>query len=150
MKELQEGIEHLQCENDRLRSRVEKRHDLDEIDAQDSGQTKHPIVHDKGKKPIALDDVDTPADDELFSGSSPNPSLAKFKSNKERSRWRHSHHPAFINSNGGTFRWATGRDQNQPNEAPGNTFTLPTGKCPCNRFTSSSEQGPCSTCRPQQ
>ena len=86
MKELQERVEHLQRENDHLRSQVEKRHDLDEIDAQDSGQTKHPVVHDKGKKPIALNDVDTPADDELFSGSSPNPSLEKFKRNKDRSR----------------------------------------------------------------
>ena len=70
MKELQERVEHLQCENDRLRSQVEK-------DTQDSGQAKHPVVRDKGKKPTVLNDVDPPADDELSSGSSPNLSPAK-------------------------------------------------------------------------
>ena len=48
-----------------LRAQVEKRRDLDEIDTQDSGQAKHPVVRDKGKEPIALDDVDTLEDDEL-------------------------------------------------------------------------------------
>ena len=33
MKELQERVEHLQRENDRLRAQVEKRRDLDEGDA---------------------------------------------------------------------------------------------------------------------
>ena len=77
MKELQERTEHLQRENDRLRSQVEKRCDLDERDEQDNGQSKHLVVRDKGKKPIALDDVDTLTDDELASSSSPNPSSKK-------------------------------------------------------------------------
>ena len=85
MKELQERAEHLQCENDRLQAQVEKRHDLDERDAQDGGQAKHLIVRDKGKKPIAFDNVDTPVDDELPSRSSPNPSLERRKRNKDRS-----------------------------------------------------------------
>ena len=85
-KELQERAEHLQLENDRLLSQVEKRHDLDVRDAQDSGQAKHPVVRHKGKKTIALDDVDTPVDDELSSGNLPNPSPAKRKSNKDRLR----------------------------------------------------------------
>ena len=97
---------------------------------QESGRAKHPIVRIKGKKLIALDDVDTPANDELSLSSSPNPSLVKSKRNKDRLNQRHSHHPAFSNSNGGTFRRATGRGQNQPNEAPENAFTLPTGMMP--------------------
>ena len=101
---LQERVEHLQRENDRLRFQVENMCDLDERDTQDSGQAKHPVVRVKGKKPITLDDVDTSTNDELSSSSSPNPSLAKRKSNKDRSRQRHSHHLAFSNSNGGTFR----------------------------------------------
>ena len=44
---------------------------------QDSGQARHPTVRDKGNEPIVPDDVDTPADDELSSGSSPNLSPAK-------------------------------------------------------------------------
>ena len=91
---------------------------------------KNLVVRIKGKKPIALDDVDNPTNDELFSSSSPNPSLEKSKSNKDRSHKRHSHHPAFSNSNGGTFCRATSRGQNQPNEAPENAFTLPTGIMP--------------------
>ena len=59
--------------------------DLDERDMQDSGQEKLLVVSNKGKKPIALDDVDTPVDDKLSSGSSPNLSPAKSKSNKDRS-----------------------------------------------------------------
>ena len=125
MKELQERAEHLQRENDCLRAEVQNRCDLDERDTQVSGQAKHPIIRDKGKKPIALDDVDIPTNDELSLDSSPNPSLVK--SNKGRSRQRHSHRPAFSNSNNGTSHWATGRVHNQPNEAPGNVFTLPTG-----------------------
>ena len=62
MKGLQKRTEHLQRENHRLRAQLEKRHDLDERDAQDNGQVKHPIIRDKGKKFIVLDDVDIPAD----------------------------------------------------------------------------------------
>ena len=127
MKELQEHAKQLQPKNDRLRAQVKKRRDLDERDGQDSGHAKHPAVRDKGKKHIALDDVDTPADDELSSGSSPNPSPVKSKSNKDRTRQRHSHSPAFSNSNGGTLRRATSRGQNPPCQAPGNAFVLPTG-----------------------
>ena len=112
MNELQEHAKHMQHENDRLRSQVEKRREFDERDAQDSGQEKHPVIGDKGKKPIALNDVETPAEDELSLGSSANPSLAKRKSNKDRSCQRHSHRPALSNSNGGMFRQAMSRGQN--------------------------------------
>ena len=128
MKELQECVEHLQRENDRLRAQVEKMHNLDKRDAQDNSQAKHLVVRDKGKKPIVLNNADIPANDKLSSDSSPNLSLAK--SNKDRSRPRHSHHPTFSKSNSDTFRRATGRGQNQPNEALGNSFTLPKSAMP--------------------
>ena len=130
MKELHKHVEQLQCENDRLRAQVEERRDLNERDAQDSGQAKHQVIRDKRKKPIAFDDVETPSGDELSSESFPNPSLAKSRSNKDRPHQRHSHCPVFSNSNGGTFRQATSRGQNQLSEAPRNVFTLPTGIMP--------------------
>ena len=134
---IEERTEHLQWENDRLRAQVKKRSDLDERDTEDSGQAKHPVVRDKGKKLISFDDVDSPVDDDLSSTSLPNRSLAKRKSNKDRSHQRHSHRPEFNNCNGGTFRRATGRGQNQPNEAPGKAFTLPTGAMPLQHILSS-------------
>ena len=82
MRELQDQAEHLQLENDRLKAQVEKRHNLGEGDAQDSGQAKYPTVRDKGKKPIISSDTDTPVDDELSSSISPNPSPEK--SNRAR------------------------------------------------------------------
>ena len=39
--------------------------DLDKRDMQNSGQAKHPVIRDKGKKSIVLDYVDISADDEL-------------------------------------------------------------------------------------
>ena len=84
MKELQDHAEHLQHENDCLLAQVEKRRYLGKKDVQDSGQARHPTARDKGKEPIVPDDVDTPVDDELSSGSLPNLSLAK--SNRVRLR----------------------------------------------------------------
>ena len=84
MKEFQEHAEHLQRENNHLQAQVEKRHDLDKRGMQNSGQAKHPVVHDKGKNPINLDDVDISADNELSSSSSPN--LSSTKINMDRSR----------------------------------------------------------------
>ena len=69
MRELQDRVEHLQRENDRLRAQVENRHNLGEGDTQDSGQAKHSTVHDKGKKPIVPDNLDIPVDDELSSAA---------------------------------------------------------------------------------
>ena len=107
MKELQELIKQLQRENDRLWAQMKQRHDLNERDTQDSGSAKHPAIHNKGKKPIALDGVDTPVNDELSSSSSPNPSSIKRKSNKDRTSPRHSHRHVFSDSNGGILRQAT-------------------------------------------
>ena len=77
MRELQDRAEHLQRENDHLRAQVEKKHNLGERNVQDSSHARHLIACDKGKEPIILDNVDTPIDDELSSGSSPNPSPTK-------------------------------------------------------------------------
>ena len=84
MRELKDRAEHLQCENDRLWAQVEKRSDLGERDMQNSGQARHPTAHDKGKEPIIPYDVDTPANDELSSSSSPN--LSPSKNSRARSR----------------------------------------------------------------
>ena len=81
---LQDHVECLQWENDRLQTQVEERPNLGEKDIQDSGHAKHPVVRDKGKKTIILDDIDIPTDDELSSNSLPNPSPTK--SNRARSR----------------------------------------------------------------
>ena len=83
MRELWDSTKHMQYEKDRLWAQVKKRHNLGEGDTQDRGQAKHPTVRYKGKKPIDLDNTDTPTDDELSSGSSPNPSPVK--SNRARS-----------------------------------------------------------------
>ena len=52
MKELQERTEHLQCENNRLRAQVQKRRDLDERDAQDSGKTSIKSFAIKERSPL--------------------------------------------------------------------------------------------------
>ena len=86
---------------------MEKRRDLDERDTQDSGQAKHPVVRDEGKKPIALNDVDTLADDELSSGNLPNPSPAKAKARKiDRARDTHiTLHSAILIAVCSTEQW---------------------------------------------
>ena len=119
MRELQDRTKHLQHDNDRLQAQVEERHNLGEGDAQDSRQAKHPTLRDKGKKPITPDNVDTPADDELSSDKLPNPSPVK--SSRARSHQRHSHRPAFSNTNNGLLcqaRRETGREQSHPNGTP--------------------------------
>ena len=59
----------------------------------------HPIACNRGKEHIIPNDVDTPANDELSSGSSPSLNLSPAKNNtqentKARLRKRPSHHPA--------------------------------------------------------
>ena len=70
--------------------------------------------------------MDTTTNNELSSGSSPNPSPVKSKSNKDRTCQRHSHRPTFNDSNGGILRRTTSRGQNPPSQVPGNAFVLPT------------------------
>ena len=101
MRELQDHTKHLQLENDSLRAQVEKMNDLGEKDMQDSSQTRHLTARNKGNEPIILDNIDTPVDDELSSGSSPD--LSPAKTSRARSGQRCSHHPAFINVDSGTF-----------------------------------------------
>ena len=84
MRELQDHAERLQQENNCLPAQVEERRNLSVKDAQDSIQEKPPTVHDKGKKPIVPENIDTLADDELSLGSLPN--LPPVKSNRARSR----------------------------------------------------------------
>ena len=131
MRELQDRVEHLQSENDRLRAQVEKRHDLGKKYVQDNSQARHLTPRNNGKEPIVPNNVDTRADDELSSGRSLDLSLAK--SSRAGSSPRRSQRPAFSNIDSGTFRRARreiGRGQIQPNGVPGNAFALPTGVMP--------------------
>ena len=74
MKELQGQAERLRRENDQLQAHIEKSRDFGK-DVRDSGRAALSIALDKGKKPITPDDVDTPTNNELSSGSSPSLSL---------------------------------------------------------------------------
>ena len=69
MQELQARIERLQCENDQLQSQVEKSLELGKV-VQDGDRAKHPVVRNKGKKPIIFDN-EAPEDDELSSWRPP-------------------------------------------------------------------------------
>ena len=55
----------------------------------------HPIACNKGKEPIAPDDVDTPADDELSLASSLSLSLSPGKNTRVKLHKRPLHRPAF-------------------------------------------------------
>ena len=48
----------------------------------------HPIIHNKGKDPIVLNDVDTPVDDEFSSGSTPSMSFSPAKNTRAKLRKR--------------------------------------------------------------
>ena len=75
MKELQGQAERLQQENDQLRDQIEKICDLGK-DLRDRGSAAQPIARDKGKEPIAPNDVDTLTDNVLSLSSSPSLSLS--------------------------------------------------------------------------
>ena len=109
MKELQDHAECLDRENDQLQASIEKSHDLGK-DVRYKGQAMHPIAHNREKEPIIPDNVDTPTDDELSSGSSPSLSLSSAKnaqdSTKAKSRKKPSHHPAFSDAISGASRRA--------------------------------------------
>ena len=68
-------------------------------DAQDDDHDAQPIACDKGKGLFAPNDDDTPADNELSSGSSPSLNISSAKNTYEsirtKSRKRPSPHPAF-------------------------------------------------------
>ena len=69
MREFKDRTERLQRKNDCLQAQVEERRNLGERDVKDNDQAKHSTARDKGKKPTIPDNIDTPADDELSSGS---------------------------------------------------------------------------------
>ena len=75
----------------------------------------HSISHNKDKKPIIPDDVDTPTDDGLSSSSSPSLSLSLVKNTRAKSLKRSSHCPAFNDIVSGAScqaRREVGRGQN--------------------------------------
>ena len=136
MKDPQGHAERLQWEDDQLQAQIEKSRDLRK-DVRDSDRNALPPAHNKGKKPIVLDDVDIPAYDELSSGSFPSLSLSPVKdtqgSTKAKSRKRPSHHHAFSDAISGASRRArreAGRRQNQPVQAPRNYSILPEDTMP--------------------
>ena len=80
MAELRDRADHLQQENDRLQTRLEK--DRGE-NARKSSHPAHLIKQNRGKEPILPSDNDAIADDELSFGSSPLPDLLPPKNNVE-------------------------------------------------------------------
>ena len=80
MAELHNCTDHLQQENDLLRTRLEGEH------IENAGRSSHPapsVKQNKGKEPIRSEDSDITADDELSSDSSPLPDLPPPKNNVE-------------------------------------------------------------------
>ena len=67
MQELQDRVEHLQCENDQLRSHVEKNPELGK-DVREGDRVKPQIVLNKGKEPVIFGDDDSSTDDECPPG----------------------------------------------------------------------------------
>ena len=103
----------------------------------DSDRAAQPITRDKRKKPIVPDDVDTPTNNELSSGSSPSLTLSPTKnarnSIKTRSSKRPSPHPAFSDAISGAsckVRREAIKRQNRPDQALGNPSMLPSGTLP--------------------
>ena len=106
-------------------------------DVQDSGRAAYSITCNKGKEPVILNYIATPADDELSSRSSPSLSLSLTKNAWERVKAklhkRPSHHPAFSDAVSGVSHRArrdTSKRQNQPVSALGNMSVLPEGVVP--------------------
>ena len=92
MQELQARAEHLQRENDQLRSQVEKSFELRK-DVREGDRVEPPIVRNKGKEPVIFGDRDAPKYDELsFGGSSstsPPPGRNARGSTKTKSQRKH-------------------------------------------------------------
>ena len=134
MKELQGQVERLWHENDQLLAQIEKSLDLGK-DVRDSDRAAQPITSDKGNEHVAPDDVDTPADDALSSGSSPFLSLSPTKNAQESTKTRlckrPSPHPAFsdvVSSAPHKARREASRRQNR--QAPRNPPVLPSSTLP--------------------
>ena len=97
MAELQSRADHLQQENDRLRTHLEDER------AENMRGSSHPaplVKQNKGKEPIWSKDSDAVADDKLSSGSSPLPDTLPPKNNVEfESRKRPPRHSSWSASN---------------------------------------------------
>ena len=98
MKELQGHAEQLQRENDQLGAQMEKSRNLGKY-VRDGDKAMYQITRNKGKEPIILVNVDTPADDESSSSNSSSLSLSPTKNTQEfekaKSWKRPPHHLAF-------------------------------------------------------
>ena len=136
MQELQGRVERLQHKNDQKRAQIEKSRELGR-DVQDGNRSKYPIAHNKGKEPIIPDNVDAPADDELSLGISlsMSPPLGRNTrgNTSAKSRWKHSHRPAFsdvVNGASSRARRETNRKQNQSKQPLGKASMLPSGIIP--------------------
>ena len=80
MAELQSRADHLQQENDRLRTHLE---DERIENARGSSHPTPPVKQNKGKEPIRSEDNDAAAANELSANSSPLPDLLPPKNNVE-------------------------------------------------------------------
>ena len=103
-----------------MRAQIKKSRDLGKV-ILDSGRAMHSIAGNRGKESIILDDVDTPADNELSSGSSLSLSLSPAKNDREstkaKTHKRPPHHLAFsdaVSSASQKVRREASRRQNQP------------------------------------
>ena len=101
-----------------MRAQIEKSRDLGK-DVLDNDQAALLTARNKGKELVVPNNVDTSANDELSSSSSPSSSLSSIKNAREgtkaKSRKRPSHHPAFNDAVSGASRRAmrgTSRRQN--------------------------------------
>ena len=106
MQELQARVERLQCENNQLRSQVEKILKLGK-DVRDCDRAGHLVVPNKGKE-LMVSDNEAPADDELSSGRSPSTSPPPGRNARDsiraKSRRKHSHHLTLSDDVSGTSR----------------------------------------------
>ena len=80
MTKLQSRADHLQQENDRLRTCLEGER-IENV--RGSGHPTPPVKQNKGKEPIQSEDSDTATDDELSSNNSPLPDPLPPKNNVE-------------------------------------------------------------------
>ena len=106
-------------------------------DVLDNSRTAHLVAPNKGKEPIIPDDINTPVDNELSSGSSPSMNLSSTKnaqkSTKMRSRMRPLPHLAFSDAVSGASRKARRKAckrQNQPDQALRNPPVIPSSSMP--------------------
>ena len=129
MAELRDHVNRLQQENGRLRTQLE----ADQGENTQGHTYPAPSVQpSKGKEPILLGDSDSPADDELSSGSSPLPHLSPPQNNTEaESRKRPPRHSSrFVSGMRRRTRREVGRDKHHSELAPENMLAWHGGMVP--------------------